>query len=48
MQNMYSEGPLSVVTMVKWTGKKRLTARGVTTDDSIGEILTSNLGHPGQ
>lgn len=32
MQNMYSEGPLSVVTMVKWTGKnKRLTAQGVTT-----------------
>lgn len=32
MQHMYSEGPLSVATMVKWTGKKnRLTARGVTT-----------------
>lgn len=39
MQNLYSEGPLSVVTMDKQTDDTRCEET---------EILIYNLGHPGQ
>lgn len=45
MQNMYSEGPLLVVTMVERTGEK---TQGVKIERASGKMLIYDFSHPGR